>query len=127
MASESPWPAAFFHWFKPESVHVFVHNGSSKVMVIHGMGMDSLLRKDSSDCCQLVLVCFFGTCRYVGCATIASEFWFFPGVCEKAMTTSRSCTDSANWPINVASPSLSCTAVKIAFNSASQELNDTHP
>ena len=61
MASESPWPARVFPLVseKPESVHVFSLDGSSKVRMIQGMGMDGPLRKDYSDCCQLVLVCFW--------------------------------------------------------------------
>ena len=84
MASEPPWPARVFPLVseKPESVHVFVLDGSSKVMMIHGMGMDSPLRKDSSDCCQFVLVCFLEPAATLVMRRLANGCWFFPGVCE---------------------------------------------
>ena len=77
MASESPWC-------------MFSLDGSSKVKMIQGMGMDGPLRKDS-DCCKRVLVCFL----YLSpcwCQRFLGSFLEFARL--KAMTTSRSCTES---------------------------------
>ena len=82
MASEPPWPARVFPLVseKPESVHVFSLDGSSKI------------RRVAASLSWFV----FGTCRYVGDATTDQRFFgsFLEFARLKAMTTSRSCTES---------------------------------
>ena len=60
MASEQPWPARVFSlvFEKPESVHVFSLDGSSKIRLI------------AASLSWFV----FGTCRYVGDAMSGQRF-----------------------------------------------------